>query len=889
MSAQEMEPARSPLNAGSPSAEKVVLQDEQANPECGFKLTSASTRVLSTHENHSQREVSQSSKQVLTDPMFNKNQLHDQDSTGKFADESTVHDVAMITSSKSFSESLDTSSQTNLVGQGYILKEETEEKDSAFLIQKSIPTLKDETPECQLRNEFSSDYVLGSAENLLQVSEITTSPTPPATALAPSSEPTVAICDGSLETSQIELSVDVATNVSGHLCNPEVPPNETDEHYSNGISIDTRSGHSEELNLRKELTLDELVQGFKNSEDDKAQSIISDESTRSSKPLHPNEFILATSGAQKIETDDVTAMELPIKEEANDMGPEFMLDSSPIVSSSSDTSSDQSSSDDDNGDDDDDDYQMLDPAEQAARLMQEDIGSDGEGTGRGNSGAGAGPPRTLNEKPDEIVPKPDLIVTEKMKIEELGHVENIVENLVLIKAKTSGDHQVLESGSVLCLEKRTVVGVVAETLGRVEQPYYTVHFTNERAIAEAGISKGTNIFYVEQHSTSVFTQPLKYFKGSDASNLHDEEVGDEGIEFSDDEAEAEHKRKLKLAKQAKRDIRDGSRDGSSQRGRQRGGKMQKRGGPNNPNQSKSSRIDYDEPEGGDDLYTPLARPPNLHEIMGRNEAPVEDHNLHRWADRSSRGGRGRSDRGRGRGDRGRGNRGHGSNRGNPGDSVRRASGRPNYTQSLGGDAGRQPGRTDLPPASTDAAFPYHAAARQPQVGPPTPSTNQPGPQNSAHQSHYGQSNNHYNQANTQTSFYPPAPQTSHSHPQPQPPQFNPPSQPSQYFPPPQTSQYFPPPLHHQPPIPYPQYHAHPPSSPTPNVPAGSFINPAFFPLATTQSAFPQWPQLNSTQQASTSASAGGTSQMSPESERAFQAINILRNLSARNESQPHPT
>jgi hypothetical protein len=34
-------------------------------------------------------------------------------------------------------------------------------------------------------------------------------------------------------------------------------------------------------------------------------------------------------------------------------------------------------------------------------------------------------------------------------------------------------------------------------------------------------------------------------KGSDASNVHDEEVGDDEIEFSDDEAEAMYKRQLK--------------------------------------------------------------------------------------------------------------------------------------------------------------------------------------------------------------------------------------------------------------------------------------------------------------------------------------------------------
>ncbi|KUJ16953.1 uncharacterized protein LY89DRAFT_556107, partial [Mollisia scopiformis] len=83
-----------------------------------------------------------------------------------------------------------------------------------------------------------------------------------------------------------------------------------------------------------------------------------------------------------------------------------------------------------------------------------------------------------NEVPEVVVPKPDVTITPEMRIEELGSVEAIVENILLIKAKTSGEYRVLESGSVLCLEDRSVFGVVAETLGRVQQPLYSVMFTN---------------------------------------------------------------------------------------------------------------------------------------------------------------------------------------------------------------------------------------------------------------------------------------------------------------------------------------------------------------------------------------------------------------------------
>ena len=348
---------------------------------------------------------------------------------------------------------------------------------------------------------------------------------------------------------------------------------------------------------------------------------------------------------------------------------EFELDSSPLGSdSSSDDSTDTSSSDDSDADD----YEMLSPAEQARRLMAEDGGSDGDGKGKGRK-AIAEVPRTLNEKPDEFVPKPTVAVTEDMKIEELGTVENMVENLALIKANTSGEYQVLESGSLLCLQDRIVIGVVSETLGRVQQPYYSVRFTNATAITEAGIEKGTKIFYVAQHSTTVFTQPLKAFKGSDASNLHDEEVGDDELEFSDDEAEAEHKRQIKQQRMAKRNNRDGQPDGSSHGPQQRPREYGPPDGGLHPVQERppdsaeaalnyddTNGMDIDSKEDEDGLYTPLTRPSNLHEILSGKQPPVSNHRGRGNPNRGRSDSRG-SHRGskRGRGD----NRGRGVGRG----------------------------------------------------------------------------------------------------------------------------------------------------------------------------------------------------------------------------------
>ena len=309
--------------------------------------------------------------------------------------------------------------------------------------------------------------------------------------------------------------------------------------------------------------------------------------------------------------------------------PEWEVDSSPYESSSESSSSDSSS------DDEDDEYKLLDPEEQARLLME--TASDDEGGKEGKRDV-----RTANEKDEDVLPIPDITVTADTKIEMLGNIETIVDNIALVKANISGEYQVLETGSALCLANLKVIGVVSETLGKVEQPLYTVRFKSTDDLKEMGIEKGIPVFYVVEHSTFVFTQPLKGLKGSDASNFYDEEVGEHEVEFSDDEAEAEYKRQLKQKRLEKRG--EGDRvDRGNRRGRGRG---QPR-----PSGLRNSELNYDEVP-MEDGYTPLARPKNFHEMMGGQEAPLETPRFQGEKPFSGRG-RGR-DRGNDRGGRGRG-------------------------------------------------------------------------------------------------------------------------------------------------------------------------------------------------------------------------------------------
>ena len=486
---------------------------------------------------------------------------------------------------------------------------------------------------------------------------------------------------------------------------------------------------------------------------------------------------------------------------------EFEYDSSPYESSSSDSSSSDSSSDDDS----DDDYQMLDPAEQARRLMEDDGGSDDEGAKKGGANNGV---RTLNEKPDEVVELPDIEVTQEMKIEELGNIETIVGTTVLIKAKVSGEYRVLETASLLCLEDRKVVGIVSETLGRVEQPRYCVRFTNVEAILKVGLSIDKTIYYVPEHSTFVFTKALKSIKGSDASNIHDEEVGADEIEFSDDEAEAEYKRTRKLEKQARRGGRSGSGAGSI------------RGSHLNQHMGGSRRIDhdgkldhnitmkYEDDSNADEPYTPLSRPSNLHEMMIAQGSSATEHSQEGYS-KGARGARGGGNRHRG-GARGRGERRGGfQNQRHPLPPV------PNFGQLS---------MSQLPSLPQN---PYQAFSSSASQAPHVSRDTQYSPENYQAQQYEGQAA-YQGYANTQPSHqpnyeasqqpnhqqsYPSSYQQSY-HPN-HPPNYNA-MQYSHVQPNQQT-------FHQHAPLPAQMYPLSTPVAGNPTLPPGAFVNPSFFP------------------------------------------------------------
>lgn len=175
--------------------------------------------------------------------------------------------------------------------------------------------------------------------------------------------------------------------------------------------------------------------------------------------------------------------------------------------------------------------------------------SDLEDDGDAPSGSLAQYSGTKNEilLPEVRVPELTKVPVDDV-LELIGEVMTIIDSVVVIKGHTSGVHRVLDTDSLLAFDDRQVIGVVFETFGAVKQPLYSVRFPSASAINKDNVRIGRLVYHVPAKSNFVFTQEIARIKGSDASNLHDEEVGEDQMDFSDDEAEAQWRRNRKEAK-----------------------------------------------------------------------------------------------------------------------------------------------------------------------------------------------------------------------------------------------------------------------------------------------------------------------------------------------------
>ena len=207
------------------------------------------------------------------------------------------------------------------------------------------------------------------------------------------------------------------------------------------------------------------------------------------------------------------------------------------------------------------------------------------------------PPATKHEASDLVVPPPvtQLGPSDIVQLQPIGRVHSIVDQVVLIEQLPNpGGVQpafdVLDTESLLCFEDGRVLGLVYETFGSVQHPMYSVRFPNDEPIDKDVVQLSRTVYYLPSSSTYVHAGAIRS-KGSDASNMWDEEVAADELEYSDDEEEAAAKRAVKVQRQAREPIDPetaslgplgGFDDSRKRRGKPRGNSRAKkaRGGAN---------------------------------------------------------------------------------------------------------------------------------------------------------------------------------------------------------------------------------------------------------------------------------------------------------------------
>lgn len=176
--------------------------------------------------------------------------------------------------------------------------------------------------------------------------------------------------------------------------------------------------------------------------------------------------------------------------------------------------------------------------------------------------------QTKNEVVDSDINIPDITeVGQEEVLEKVGEIMTVMDKVVIVRGIPSemakqGSERALDSDTLLVFDDRKVMGYVStnhyhasevieiylkiyETFGPTSQPLYQVKFNNSFPLTPEQLQISREVFHIPARSYFVFLNHIKRLKGSDASNVHDEEPADNELEFSDDEAEAAFKSNLK--------------------------------------------------------------------------------------------------------------------------------------------------------------------------------------------------------------------------------------------------------------------------------------------------------------------------------------------------------
>jgi H/ACA ribonucleoprotein complex non-core subunit NAF1 len=129
-------------------------------------------------------------------------------------------------------------------------------------------------------------------------------------------------------------------------------------------------------------------------------------------------------------------------------------------------------------------------------------------------------------------------------IAPLGTIQSVVDSRFVV-SRASPDTLDLEN--FICDETSNVIGFIEDVIGPVQEPIYVVGLYadyRERMADGDGLAAqiGKTLFFVQKTKKLVFWNRLLQSKGTDASNMHDEEIPESEQAFSDDEDERNYKR-----------------------------------------------------------------------------------------------------------------------------------------------------------------------------------------------------------------------------------------------------------------------------------------------------------------------------------------------------------
>ncbi|KAL7328435.1 hypothetical protein PS15p_206705 [Mucor circinelloides] len=240
-----------------------------------------------------------------------------------------------------------------------------------------------------------------------------------------------------------------------------------------------------------------------------------------------------------METDDTLDKAIAGKTEKGYESSDIDISSDEDDNDNSSSSTDSSSSDDDNEDNDDDEMGTT-----TKKVMGDE---DDEQYPDGIV-------KTAHEIVDFVVEKPQFEMNAQTEIIFAGSIFQVIDNVIVIHCKPHSEYSTLDQGSLLVYENREVMGEVFETFGPVARPYYSVRFNDAKEINQEFAKVGQDVYFVPSYQKTqiVETEKLRKMKGTDASNVYDEEVGEDELEFSDDEKEMEYRQRKNREKKMKK-------------------------------------------------------------------------------------------------------------------------------------------------------------------------------------------------------------------------------------------------------------------------------------------------------------------------------------------------